>query len=288
MKIVNPKVELIKRPEETKENPLQFIERIARVCYKSEDLITQESAEKFVKKLFNMGHYSVFEHIYLNMYITKSIFDVLIKKQPKIFKFLFVEEVDSDFYNIIGNLRAINDLYNQLPNEEKNYNCFKHNGLGHLYEVSNTSDYLSLFIDKIENIPLTFKIICDRGISHEIVRHRVKSFTQESTRYCNYAKDKFDNQISFVLPKDLSPEVEIEFERFYLEAEDTYMKLIRMGVSPQIARSVLPHGIKTEMYCTATIESWKHFIRLRKSVKAHPQVRDIAIKIEEIVNEFYK
>lgn len=143
----------------------------------------------------------------------------------------------------------------------------------------------------IEHSTLSVKFIVDRGVSHEIVRHRIASFAQESTRYCNYTKDKFDNQISVINigngmrddPKMSNIDTAIEVSSVWvdamIEAEKAYNKLIELGASPQIARSVLPNSTKTEVVMTANYREWRNFFKLRTSRAAHPQIREVAIPL---------
>ena len=127
----------------------------------------------------------------------------------------------------------------------------------------------------IEHAYASFRIITDRGVSHEIVRHRIASFAQESTRYCNYRADKFGGEITVIEPPGLG-ENRWVWEAACEEAEIAYMSLLRDGVSPQIARSVLPTCLKTEIVMTANFREWRHFITLRRAKAAHPQIREIA------------
>lgn len=171
---------------------LKKIEKIGRVCYKSEDKITDESAEKFVANILISGHESVIEH---------------------------------------------------------------------------------------EKISVRF--ICDRGVSHEIVRHRIASYSQESTRYCNYNKDKFGKELTVIKPvfwKEDSEEYKLWFETMQT-IENTYNKMIEMGAKPQEARSILPNSLKTEIVVTMNLREWRHFFKLRTSLKAHPQMREIACSL---------
>lgn len=158
----------------------------------------------------------------------------------------------------------------------------------------------------IEHESISVRIICDRGVTHEIVRHRLASYSQESTRYCNYSKDKFDNQITFIIPNwlhdgDGMKDVEIspsgdhmsvvrEISKYIHSAtspeyiwllamygvETYYNKLISSGWSPQQARSVLPNSLKTEIVMTCNVREWRHFFKLRTANVAHPQMREIA------------
>jgi thymidylate synthase (FAD) len=118
----------------------------------------------------------------------------------------------------------------------------------------------------------TVKFICDRGVSHELVRHRLASFTQESTRYCNYAKDKFNAEISIVLPSSLSREEKDAVIWAARCAESAYMVLINSGTKAQIARAVLPTCLKTEIVMSANLREWRHIFKLRTHPSAHPQM----------------
>jgi len=128
----------------------------------------------------------------------------------------------------------------------------------------------------IEHVSLTVHIITDRGVSHELVRHRIASFTQESTRYCNYSKGKFGSELTVIMPP-LQP-VELSEWKITIQAiEASYLRLINEGVSSQLARLVLPHSLKTELYMTMNFREWRHFFKLRTSPKAHPQMRELAL-----------
>lgn len=137
----------------------------------------------------------------------------------------------------------------------------------------------------IEHAVASFRIITDRGITHEIVRHRLASYAQESTRYCNYSSDKFENQCSFIEPPGLSESQRREWESACLYAEKQYFELLSQGCTPQIARSVLPNCLKTEIVMMANFREWRHFISLRGTKAAHPQIRPIAYGIWNILME---
>lgn len=160
----------------------------------------------------------------------------------------------------------------------------------------------------IEHYNITVKFVCDRSVSHEIVRHRIASYAQESTRYCNYSNDKFGNQITYVQPcwfKDdytqYSPkELEKDFNfdeseeawiQAMYDAEKTYNTLIKNGWTPQEARSVLPNSLKTEIVVTMNLREWRHFFKLRTASTAHPQMREVAIPLlndlKRILPEIY-
>lgn len=190
MKEIRPSFEIMDDIDGAK--ILQKLERCGRVCYKSEDKITEGSAEKFIGMILKSGHESVLEH-------------------------------------------------------EK----------------------------------LTVKFICDRGVTHEIVRHRIASYSQESTRYCNYSKDKFGNELTFIRPcfwADDSVEYAV-WKQTMEEIEKTYVKLISLGAKPEEARSILPNSLKTEIVCTMNLREWRHFFRLRTAERAHPQIREISVAL---------
>ena len=143
----------------------------------------------------------------------------------------------------------------------------------------------------IEHEKITVRVICDRGISHEIVRHRIASYTQESTRFCNYSKGKFGSEITVIEPCfwDLSKEEDRKkygiWKKTMENVEKTYMELIQLGARPEEARSVLPNSLKTEIVITMNLREWRHFFKLRTSKRAHPQMREIAIPL---LHEFKK
>lgn len=131
----------------------------------------------------------------------------------------------------------------------------------------------------IEHACASFRIITDRGITHEIVRHRLASYAQESTRYCNYSGDKFGGECSFIEPSGLTQDQRIEWRNSCETAEGRYFNMLEAEASPQIARAVLPNCLKTEIVMTCNLREWRHFITLRSSKSAHPQIRPIAAMI---------
>lgn len=187
MRIIEPYIELIDAPDYGA--MLKKIERIGRVCYKSESKITEDSAEGFVRGIIKRGHESVIEHASISVLV-----------------------------------------------------------------------------------------VCDRGVSHEIVRHRIASYSQESTRYCNYSNDDFNGEITVIEPSFL----ERGTDPWYMwhgsckMSESAYFDMLNYGCSPQEARSVLPNSLKTEIVITMNLREWRHFIRLRNSPAAHPQMREVA------------
>ena len=192
MKIIKPSYEILTMINGAE--MLRFIERIGRVCYKSEDRITEDSAKSFVKAIIKSGHESVLEHI-----------------------------------------------------------------------------------------NITVKFVCDRGVSHEIVRHRIASYSQESTRYCNYSCDNFGNELTFIRPCFWKIGTQ-EYARWLHEMENIeklYMQLMRTGNHAQEARSILPNSLKTELVMTANLREWRHLLKLRTARDAHPQMWEIMCPLLE-------
>lgn len=149
----------------------------------------------------------------------------------------------------------------------------------------------------LEHAGVTIRITCDRGVSHEVVRHRIASYAQESTRYCNYSKEKFGEEISFI---DIEPGLLIEGKEYSAhiwtaimnewisaceDAERHYMRMIELGATPQIARSVLNNSLKTEIVVTMNLREWRHFLYLRTAPTAHPQMREVADQIYNVFEE---
>lgn len=155
--------------------------------------------------------------------------------------------------------------------------------------------FVSMLIKKghetvLEHEKITVRVICDRGVSHEIVRHRIASYSQESTRYCNYSKDKFGNEITVIEPcfwttsKNDSKKFNV-WKSAMEAAEKAYFDLVEQGATPQEARSVLPNSLKTEIVMTMNLREWRHFFKLRTSSAAHPQMLEIS---RPMLDEFKK
>lgn len=192
MKIIKPSFEILNI---SPTNPLELIEQAGRVCYKSEDRISEGTALPFVKKILEGHHESVIEHA-----------------------------------------------------------------------------------------SMTIKFVCDRGVTHELVRHRLCAFSQESTRYCSYNKDKFGNEITVIEPCFWTEDVTFTNKRLYdiwydacKQAEISYFALLNLDASAQQARTVLPNSLKTEIVMTANMREWRHVFKLRTSKAAHPQMRELMI-----------
>jgi thymidylate synthase (FAD) len=196
MLIINPSTEILDEIDPAR--MMRNIEKIGRICYKSEDKMTDDSSERFIKNIIKSGHESVIEH---------------------------------------------------------------------------------------EKISVRF--ICDRGVTHEIVRHRIASYSQESTRYCNYTKEKFGSELTFIKPcfwAEDSENYSIWVEQMQA-AEDSYNALIKNGATPEEARSILPTSLKTELAVTMDLREWRHFFKLRGAVRSHPQMREVVLPLLEQFKE---
>ena len=292
MKLIKPSFEIWEQPTGL-EGVYKQIERVGRVCYKSEDKITEDSAKPFVDRMIKSGHGAMLEHgtVYLEFHV----------KDPS--------EVGEEEYR--SQQSELNKLISRYANNK--YSIIKVN---HYYDtVFITTNYRAL----IENNWLkdlkyiceptvfhekraTVHFVCDRGVSHEFVRHRVMSFAQESTRYCNYSKDKFGNELTFIQPcwldderlklygpyhtiiRDKSPES--IFIANLNNAERDYLDLISLGWKPQEARAILPNSLKTELVVTGFTSDWNHFFDLRArgtTGAPHPQAKELA---EPLMEEF--
>ena len=279
MKFIKPSVEIITEPDLFKR-----IEIGARCCYKSESKISDDSAEKMVKALIKRGHESPLEHSNIMVWVD----DVAVKYLRSILS-IYTEMTGLPHYIRIlycdngmicaGNLRAWRSLVKYYSNHWLLVRLFEHHPAFadlDLYQRGNTVCCECRVLDyEVEDPTLkiiTARFICDRGVSHELVRHRCLSFSQESTRYINY-KDG----LTFVEPW-WWPEQETSDTQFIRAscqaAEDAYCSLIASGASPQKARCVLPNMLKTEVVATGTVEQWQKLVLpLRLSKAAHPDIR---------------
>lgn len=304
MKLIESKVEVIEQLPGL-EGVYKQIELAGRTCYKSEDKITEDSAKAFVDRMIGSKHGAMLEHgtVYLKgraVYDDNGILEVPKNLFPDFFernKYSIVRKIESeDMCNwyITTNLRVI--IENNLTE------C-----LEYICEPT-----------EIHEKRITARFTCDRGVSHEIVRHRVMSFAQESTRYCNYTKDKFDNQITFIIPtwanipegkytdwngdwcdvekltvlKPIENDAVDQFLFLCKYAETSYNLMVDRGAKPQEARQVLPNATKTEIVVTGFESDWEHFFSLR-SPKAgaqgvHPDMAKLADELYEKLNSVNK
>lgn len=257
MKLIDPSFEILEQAPGIQGVKKQ-IERAGRTCYKSEDKITDTSCEEFVNRMVNSGHGAMLEHgtVYLYLPVDDNNFSELVEKYTK------------NKYTKVNQKQFITT----------NYRVLVENGwLDDLQYQCEPTEY--------HERRITVKFICDRGVSHEFVRHRVFSFAQESTRYCNYMKDKFGTSVSFIYPEWLQDSEYLEFEEDCRILEIMYAKWINKGWTAQQARDFLPTGVKTELIMTGLALDWIHFFQLRCHSTAHPQARELAIPLKE---EFIK
>ena len=280
---------------------LKKIELVGRTCYKSEDKITDESAPKFVEGLIKRGHEAMLEHASFCFEIDYGVYYWMkesIHWLSTVHGFhSFMRFTVEDRILMSGNVRAWRDLFKNMMEWVGIPACFedfiKENPV--LFPEYQDEVFIPTCLGSIRPIHVTdlkteqeilthwdvsVRFVVDRGISHEIVRHRPASFAQESTRYCNYGKDKFGNQITFIIPESFSygsPEWYAWTDAMeYSEAY--YLKLIEMGVQAQWARGVLGTSLKTELIMTANCGEWIHFFKLRacnSTGKAHPQMLEV-------------
>ena len=275
MKIIKSDFEIWNQ-EEGLEGVYKQIERAGRVCYKSEDKITEDSAKDFVDRMIKLGHGAMLEHgtIYLIIDCSGRLLDVANKYVNNKYS-EWTLHPDGVHYCITTNYRVL----------------LQNGWLDDLQYLCEPTEY--------HEKRVTVHFVCDRGVSHEFVRHRVFSFAQESTRYCNYSKDKFGKECTFIIPSWLGLSKgsytydypsgftkdgnkwnsEIEFNPFLLSlarSEATYLELIEQGWTPQQARAVLPNALKTELVMTGFASDWEHFFKLRDAGSAHPQAYELA------------
>ena len=246
------------------------IELAGRTCYKSTDKIVEGSAKKFVDRMIKSGHTATLEHATIYMKIPVHIYNNGIPTYQK-----YVQNKYSD----------VNIIDNKYAYVTTNYRVIIENNW------EDDLEYMCKYIKGKHEIRLTVVVVTNLQVSHEIVRHRGFSFCQESSRYCNYSKDKFDNSLNFIRPtfgKYENKELQETWEHIMEDVNKYYMKLAEYGCNAQECAQVLPKATKTELVITGTYSNWRHFFDLRKycvTGAAHPQCRDIA---EKIWNEFSK
>lgn len=286
MKLIESSVDIINI-----DNPFIKIEKVGRTCYKSTSEMTEETSKKFFKNLVSRNHTAMLEHAVFVFQVTERIYHNL--QGHKYFNYS-VEELAGGYerFLVSANLRAINEseeglllsvLHHIDPDLVYNED---------FYDQYISEDYCKVVdIDSIPDIQehaykahkhLTFHFICDRGVSHEIVRHRPASYAQESTRYCNYSKDKFGSEITCIKPanySEWSDIVKFHFCNALEESERYYFDMLNNGHTPQEARAVLPNALKTEIIMTANCEEFNHFFDLRRrgtTGSPHPDMKKVA------------
>lgn len=256
MRFINQSVTLIENNDYTLQGVYKAIEKAARTCYKSEDLIKEDSATSFVEKLIASKHYAMLEHGIIYLTILKEDVTPISFSTFKENKYSKLKIDENDNLYITTNYRVI--LENHLEYYLK-------------YITAPTIHHQHVY---------SFKIITNRAIANELVRHRVFSFAQESTRFCNYSKDRFGKELTFIRPNWLKSK-----DYFFIEAlkqyQFAYLNLIYDSHSPQEARDILPLALKTELIMTGYQCDWKDFVEKRTVSNAHPQAIEIANKINE-------
>jgi thymidylate synthase (FAD) len=277
MKIVKPEAHYLGKVPTDYEGALKFIEAAGRTCYRSEDKITPGSAEKFVRKLITAGHLAMVEHsnFVIRAYVVRFEYDAEIV--AAVGKYLTFMRQGSICY-IGGNLTAWWQ-YLEYLGYDSIFQPFIE-AYGHilpvtfgLVQASKMRFWEPCPFDEIPPVlhRHSVRFVCDRGVSHELVRHRPCSFAQESTRYVNYGI----RQMEFIEPTDFEkwPERAImRFEQSCMDAEYYYTELID-ELSPQQARAVLPNALRTEIVVTADAAEWAHIKKLRTAPSAHPDMR---------------
>ena len=302
MKIINAQASVL-----VEDDPIKKIEKCGRVCYKSEDKITEDSAEKFVASIIKRGHEAVLKHASFIFKVSRSVYEDLRGKVNFVENHypvkLYLRFTDSEGYIVSGNVRAwrdffrfsgvppyMNDFVEANPilfPEFKSDSPFNLEGGEWSIRQISTNEIVSTY-QRLVHEDVSVKFICDRGISHEIVRHRPASFCQESTRYCNYSKDGFGGEITVIKPMsfDCSDSPYRIWKRSCENAETAYFDLLDEGCTPQEARDVLPNSLKTELIMTAPLMEWCHFFNLRMSPAAHPQMQEVASYAYDAMNSF--
>lgn len=300
MRLIKPSFEIIEQKPGI-DGLLQHIERCGRTCYKSEDKITEDSAEKFVKMLVNRGHTAMVEHG--TVYLKYDIIEHGSMNLPNKYHF-------NEYSVVTINNEPLHGY--ETPEYKEKFNGHTYAYITTNYRVLLQNDWLNDLKYQCEPTEhhvkrVTVKFVCDRGVSHEFVRHRVFSFAQESTRYCNYSKDKFGKECTFIIPSWLDlPEGSYSKGKVYTDLatpylikgtpeellllklvgdELDYFDLLDKGWIAQQARAVLPNSLKTELIMTGTIDQWEGFFKLRDAKDAHPQARELAQPLHE---EFIK
>lgn len=306
MRLIKPYFEIWNQPSSL-EGVYKQIERVGRVCYKSEDKITEDSAKGFVDRMVKSGHGAMLEHGTVYLDIPNSAGD-----------YNLVPFFASNLYSRVVTRPLGDRIHNYITT---NFRVMIENFVeGYIPDILQYLCEPTEFHEK----RITVHFVCDRGVSHEFVRHRVMSFAQESTRYCNYSKDKFGNELTFIIPCWLdiiseTDEIHIDgnegdfcypediytsnFLYILRYAERTYLDLLQQWDkripdkryksgfrnnpwTPQQARAILPNALKTELVVTGFVSDWNHFFDLRArgiTGAPHPQAKELA---EPLMEEF--
>ena len=274
MKLINQSYEICNQTDFSLLGIFKHIEKCTRVAYKSEDKITENSAASFIDKLLNMKHLAPMEFGTIHFKIPITLFKI------------FVEDlIYCDLYNKEWLKCKAVDNYAYFTTNYRHW-------LVMVDKINYLKDYFTEENNEYYPKRYTVKLITNRSVSHEVVRHRTMSFIQESQRFCAYNKDKFNNEVTFIKPcwmddtliekalkihpliVDLKPE--ILFVENLFNSEQDYLDLLKLGYKPQQARVVLPNSTKTELYMCGFKEAWEHFFELRDNKIVDPQMYNLA------------
>lgn len=298
MKLIESSVQIIEEKD-----PYKMIELAGRTCYKSEDKITENSAKEFVDRMIKLGHGAMLEHGTIYLRIRETVNGNI---PPAMLYWRHL--TNSTYSKVIYKIEADHPY-------EGNYGVLYITTNLRVLVENNRLDDLQYQVEPTEyhEKRITAKFICDSGVSHEFVRHRVFSFAQESARYCDYSKDKFGNDITYIIPswldlpegkysnwdndwcdvselKLLYPEVDNLsdpancFLQSIKNAEYYYFMLINRGWKPQQARQVLPFAVCSPLVMTGFESDWEHFFELRCSGAAHPDAKKLADELKSLMN----
>ena len=276
MKLIKQSFEILEQKDFTIKGIKQFVERCARVSYKSEDKMTDTSYEKFVGMLESRDHARPLEFGTVHIKMSNAQFECL--------QTLLMDKVYNDYWI----------KYNIIDTEDED-NCYITTNYRYYLELCKYDKGVPEYLDPSDN-PFyprryTVHMILDRGVMDEFRTHVGLSHLAESTRYCNYSKDKFNNEVTFVIPSQCNSLIEgseqeyspfeingdeVEFMNALQNAQNSYLSLLKMGWTPQQARSVLPLGIKSELISCGFEDAWKNFFYRRDAPDAHPMAQEIA------------
>ncbi len=306
MKVVAPYFEIL---EDLDHQSLAVrIEVCGRICYKSENKITPESAEPFIRNIIKHGHNSVTEMAVLTikiLYDTESMAIQFFNLMPK---FLLVDRVEKKELLVTGSIRAFRELYKSNPTVKMVKAITEYLNSCHPLFYEDLIPARGLLKQEgvlVEKVPLetveslsaellakhrhvAVLFVVNRAITHEIVRHRPVSYLQESQRYCRYSQDKFGNEVTFIKPMffEKGTEEYSLWEKAMKDTEEIYLKLLGTS-SPQAARTVLPNSCKTELITFANLLEWLHIFKLRTSKGAEPSMREVMIPLLHKFQEKY-
>ena len=306
MKIIPPSFEILSDLD--RGSMAARLEACGRICYKSEAKITPESAAPFIRNILKSGHNSVAEMAVCTIKVVldnRSMVERFFETMPK---YLSVSLLDKNVLLITGSVRAFRELYRNHPSVKLikgvtkflaeqtpafYFDLVPKNGWprqdGILVEKLTLAEVDELPVDLlVKHRFLAVKLITNRAVTHEIVRHRPCSFLQESQRYCRYDKEQFGSEVTFIKPMffaEDSPEFAL-WQKAMAETEALYLKLLETS-SPQAARTVLPNSCKTEIIVYANLLEWLHIFKLRTSPAAEPSMRELMIPLAAEFKKLY-